>query len=92
MKPVEHIGAMAVVKNKEIGVKVQIRKWDDMAKEFGTDSDNDILTRNISFTQDLEKELPSDRIIDIKDGVQLNWKNEWVITDDMIEKILLKGN
>ena len=73
-------------------MKVQIRKWDDMAKEFGTDSDNEILTKNISFTQDLEKELPSDRIIDIKDGIQLNWKNEWVITNDMIERVLSKGN
>lgn len=66
---------------------VKIRTWDDMEAEFGLDQEGDIKCPAI-FTTDMEKELPSDRIIEVigPDSVgDYEWLRRYIIHPSMIE-------
>jgi len=75
--------------------KVKIRKWEDMAEEFGCDSLDNIDIPRESFTINMENMMPVNRIIDIVpvdngDAVMYEWTTStdgdtWLITDDMVE-------
>lgn len=47
-------------------MKIRIRKWDDMAKEYRIDCDGDIDVGISYFTTGMEKLMPEDRIIDVE--------------------------
>jgi hypothetical protein len=74
-------------------MKVQIKTWDEMAKEFGVD-DEGYIECDCLFTPDMEKEISEynkDRIIEIErpyDDVDLLFNDEWVITADMIKRTI----
>ena len=65
-------------------MKVKIKTWDEMAKEFGLDTDGDIKTKK-SFNEIMEGGLPEDRIIDIDN--RKNWEG-WNISEDMIAEYI----
>ena len=69
---------------------VRIKTWDQMASEGEIDNDGDILLPSETyFTTLMEEHMPIDRIVNL---VDMRWQdpesNAWVISDDMIEKIL----
>jgi hypothetical protein len=74
-------------------MKVKIKTWDAMEKEFELDAEGDINCR-MYFTTEMEECLPKNRIIEVTDpnkkGIY-NWyydEDEYLITDDMIEEII----
>lgn len=76
-------------------MKVKIKTWASMKKNFGTDSDNDIrVSKNICFTASMETMLPKDRIIKINNSSNGNYRwndtynDSWTISCDMIEYII----
>lgn len=80
-------------------MKVKIKTWGEMEKEFGVDNVGDIKCKE-TFNTYMEEQLPKDRIIEIKEnGMYSNllphnvydWyvdEFEWNISDDMIEEII----
>ena len=80
-------------------MKVKIKTWGEMEKEFGVDNVGDIKCKE-TFNTYMEELLPKDRIIEIKEnGMYSNllphnvydWyvdEFEWNISDDMIEEII----
>ena len=77
-------------------MKVRIKTWEVMKQEFGLEPEGTINCRCL-FTEDMEKGLPSDRVIDIVRvlGDVYGWRAEsshglrtWLISDDMIEEIV----
>ena len=64
-------------------MKVRIKTWAEMEEEFGLDSFSYIGCR-CTFTKEMEKMIPVDRIIQIKKG---KYASEWEgfsISEDMI--------
>jgi hypothetical protein len=45
-------------------MKIKIKPWKTLEKEFGLDKDGDI-NSPIVFTRDMEKQLPADRVISV---------------------------
>ena len=78
---------------------VKIKSWDKMEKEYGLNRRGDIDTYH-SFTKDIEKELPKDRIIEVEEDYRYNtyiWHREDAFYDryiskDMIEKVITIDN
>lgn len=64
-------------------MKVKIKTWDAMHKEFGITNNGNIHCRYY-FTTMMEEDLPKNRIIEVID----EWWNNWAISDDMIEEII----
>ena len=70
----------------EIGDKVKVRQWDDMALEHGVDDDGDIKTASY-FIKDMEKFCG--RIVTIKERyIDLNNEEHYKIMED-IEQVFL---
>ena len=68
-------------------MKVKIKTWDAMAKEFGVNMYGNIKCEYY-FPPEMEEEMPKDRYIEVKidhSGIY-NW-NGWAISEDMIEKV-----
>ena len=77
----------------KIGDRVRIRQWEDMEKEFGTDSDGDISVC-VSFVKGMRHLCEREAIITeiYGQGVKLDFDNktgdiDWGYTTDMIEKV-----
>jgi len=81
-------------------MKVKIKTWKQMVKEFGTNECNDI-DSFICFTDEMEDLLPESRIIDVvldEEYTKECGRNVYVwdpvsycnfyIVDDMIEKVI----
>jgi len=77
-------------------MKVKIKTWETLEKEFGLDEEGDI-NCSFFFTKDMEEELPADRIIEVEpridliDGRKYLFENDislWWVSDDMIEQII----
>jgi len=73
-------------------MKVEIKSWEEMKAEFGLDDRGSINTL-YGYTQQMEDELPQDRIIEI-DSYSL-WYTEttgnfwgWSISKDMIKGVV----
>ena len=73
-------------------MKVKIKTWEAMSREFGLNSDGSIPCGGDVFTDLMEDELPNDRVIVISPMNDMYvWKapdRQWNITDAMIEKEL----
>lgn len=70
-------------------MKVRIRTWDDMQAEYGINYNGDIEIPRI-FTKGMEKQLPSDRCIEVipKGSNVYTWKTygySWTISEEMID-------
>ena len=69
-------------------MKVKIRTWSDMTKEFGLDTP---YTINNGWLDVMEKELPNNRVIEVKKYKKSEcvfvW-NEWMITDEMVDDFI----
>ena len=63
---------------------VKIKTWEQMEEEFGTNSHGNILTEYI-FTEDMERQMPEDRIIEVYENG--DW-NGWSIDEDMIDSVI----
>lgn len=75
-------------------MKVKLKTWNNMEKEYGLNK-MDHIDCDALFVQDMEKNMPKDRIIEIHphDGRYKMKKihqgdNDWTISKDMIEKVL----
>ena len=80
-------------------MKVRIKTWEQMEKEFGVDNVGDIKCKE-TFNTYMEEQLPKDRIIEIEKDENNTLKIfnnvhdwyvddfEWNISDDMIEEII----
>ena len=72
-------------------MKVKIRTWEDMEAEFGLTFENDI-DSPILYLKEIEEDMPKDRIVELTNEgsiFELDYIfNGWLITDDMIEKII----
>lgn len=72
-------------------MKVKIKTWAELEKKHGIDKYGSILM-NIGFIPEMEKDLPKDRIIEVKRaGGFYDWlttSNDWTISDEMIEKFI----
>lgn len=82
-------------------MKVKIKTWERMEKEFGLDKYSDIDCKE-TFISNMEDSLPKDRIIEIEKDENISnspsyniyvwyvneFEGEWNITDDMIEEII----
>jgi hypothetical protein len=69
---------------------VKIKTWDRMEKEFGLSIDHNINCENV-FNKDMERFLPKNRIIILKDKNKWFVENNpfaWYISNDMIEEEL----
>ena len=66
---------------------VKIKTWDRMVKEFGLNKDGDIDCQD-TFATGMEREMPKNRVIAIKNHKwwQSSWN--WDISEDMIEEII----
>jgi hypothetical protein len=83
-------------------MKVKIKTWKQMEKEFGLTNNEHIQVkyRRVSFNFNMEDSLPKDRIIEIEKGEKMSkihsyniyiWytdDDKWHISDDMIEEII----
>lgn len=86
---------MKIVKQDEyaVGDKVLIKKWDDMVKDYGLDSDGNIHCRvGIWFSRDMKKYC--NKIMEVVDvtprgRLELNGACEWSFTPEMIVGKLL---
>ena len=69
-------------------MKVKIKTWKQMEKEFGLDFYGDINCKYY-FTSEMEKDMPKNRIIEIIDNERW-WVNDgyWSVSEDMIKKII----
>jgi hypothetical protein len=67
-------------------MKVKIKTWEAMEKQFGLDVYGDIqITESMCFNTTMENEMPSDRIIEVEAfDDRYSWKG-WEIINDMIE-------
>lgn len=68
-------------------IKVKIRTWESMEKEFGLSDEGFIKCKN-SFIKEMEEQMPEDRIISVyrKDDENYIWNiGCWTITDEMIK-------
>ena len=77
----------------KVGDRVRIRQWEDLEKEFGTDSDGDIRVR-ANFVKGMRHLCGRTAIITeiYGQGVKLDFDNktgdiDWGYTTDMIEKV-----
>ena len=69
-------------------MKVKIKTWEQMEREYGLTSLGDISTPGANFVDTMEEIMPQDRIIEVeKYGDRYKWKG-WVITNDMIEEFV----
>ena len=73
-------------------VKVKIKTWEAMEKEFGLDGLGDIQCKR-SFTKRMEEVMLKDRIVELDevDGIYLWYSGDffpYVISSDMIEKTI----
>ena len=75
---------------------VKIKTWEDMENDFGIDEGTDEINCEAGFLLCMEDALPNDRIIELKvypNEKEWNINNcEWVISDDMIERIIKENN
>ncbi len=70
--------------------KVKIKTWEAMEEEFGLDSIDYINCRYV-FTDMMEDDLPTNRIIEVEESSDIyiwNCSYNWYISDDMIEEYL----
>ena len=75
------------------GDKVRIKTWKAMRKEFGLDRDNEYINCSCHFIQDMEEQLPKDRIAIIKSIKNEHYtmkELDWSWSDDMIERLAPK--
>ena len=75
----------------KIGEVVQIRQWDDMAKEFGVDSSGGIRCIPCGFVKEMKKYCGKRLIIvaisySANNYYYLNDAPTWTFTSDMFEK------
>jgi len=77
-------------------MKVKIKTWRALEKEFGLDENGDIDCK-FAFVPEMEEKMPKDRIIEVKpsidpiEGMFYLFKaddSDWWISDDMIEQII----
>lgn len=74
-------------------MKVKIKTWEEMEKEFGLDDDGDVVCCEF-FTTEMEAVMPMDRIIEVKRMTDEDtyWfeegDNSYIITMDMIEEVI----
>lgn len=78
-------------------MKVRIKTWDKMEKEFELDED-DITVDGVFFTKPMESNMPDNRIINIDIDTDIDipgnyiWTdhkiNTWSITEEMIEEVI----
>ena len=75
-------------------MKVKIKTWEKMRKEYGIDKDGCIYLGDNVFTKNMERLLPEDRIINITSNecnINLyNWFSDchsypYIISDNMID-------
>ena len=79
----------------KVGDRVRIRDWDDMEREYGTDSDGDIKVPDMSFLQCMRHlcgRYATIRSIDRQDNIigLENWSDDsgdtlWCFTTEMVE-------
>ncbi len=73
-------------------MKVLIKTWDEMEKEFGLDYSGDI-NCNQYFIVEMEENMPEDRIIEVTKDTKDTYtyklaEGTWTISDDMIKRII----
>ena len=68
-------------------MKVKIKTWEKMEKEFGLDEDGHI-NCNAIFVPSIEGLMPLNRIIEIDYYGESMCFDGWDISDDMIEEYL----
>jgi hypothetical protein len=80
-------------------IKVKIKTWEAMKKEFGLDRDGDIRMgiTNLSYLKTMEKSMPNNRIIQVYKTLNgyYRWDlvgDYWNITNNMIERFLNTKN
>lgn len=75
----------------KIGDKIRIKTWEQLSKEFEYDKKYEQIRCSISFTKNMNKSLPKDRIVVIKGyTLENNYKvkeNNWYWSEDMMEAI-----
>jgi len=76
-------------------MKVKIKTWEQMGKEFGLTKLGNIPRMLFNFTKEMEELLPEDRVIEVRPNPSINgyrWDVEKyvsrTITDEMIEEFL----
>lgn len=71
-------------------MRVKIKRWEDMEKEFGLARDGSVDCPNAYFEIDMEEALPKDRVIRIDEYRVWKDKNgeEWEIDRAMVEAYL----
>ena len=70
----------------EVGDKVQVREWDDMKKEFGVDSDDNINTPDWCFIDEMRGFCGKTYIISQirTKGYYLSGCGDYIFTDEML--------
>ena len=70
-------------------MKVRIKTWDEMEKEFGVSRGS--IDCSCFFTREMENDIPKDRIVELHDSVYNNDIKKWdgsdrcfSISEDMI--------
>lgn len=71
----------------EVGDRVLVKEWDDMASEYGIDEDGDIKTGASFFVKEMKKYCGKVMTVSfvMSDKVFQLGYNEWSFTNDMIE-------
>lgn len=78
-------------------MRVEIKTWDEMAKEFGVSSDGGHIDCDLAFTERMEKTMPKSRVIGITkkyDSVNSHiytWRR-FNISIDMIKRVIRENN
>jgi hypothetical protein len=75
-------------------MKVRIKTWEEMEKEFGVEFDT--IKTYAPYTDMMEGQIPENRIISVSDGDSTGCSNwhvdgnnwDWTISDDMIAEII----
>lgn len=78
----------------KVGDRVRIRDWDDMEREYGTDSDGDIKVPDVGFGRCMRhlcgryvtiNDIFQDGFITLKDWSDTSGNIEWSFTKEMVE-------
>jgi hypothetical protein len=72
--------------------KVKIKGWKNLVNEFGKTHDGGVACKNV-YTKDMEKNMPSNRIIEVNSGRagSFTWhigERYWAISKDMVEEYI----
>ena len=67
-------------------IKVKIKTWENMVKDYPINSYGDI-SIPATFEKEMEKLVPEDRVIEIRDPYIEEWKN-WVKGDLVIRDVV----